>query len=67
MPVTFKVIAFTPDDYERTIYVASERQVHQNDSNMKERVSFTQHCAGLVLDPSDYPDGTRFLIVRENQ
>lgn len=67
MPVTFKVVAFTPNDFERTIYVASERQVHQQDVTMKERVSFTQHCAGLVLDPKDYPEGTRFLIVREDK
>ena len=67
MPVTFKVIAFTPDDFERTVYLASERQVHQQDTNLKERVSFTQHCAGLVLDPKDYPPDTRFLIVREDK
>lgn len=65
--VTFKVIAFTPEDYERLIYVASERQVHQQDVVMKERVSLTSHCAGLVLDPEDYPEGTRFLLVREDK
>lgn len=64
---TFKVIAFTPDDFERLIYVASERQVHQQDSCLKERVSFTCHAAGLVLDPADYPPGTRFLLVREDR
>jgi hypothetical protein len=64
---TFKVIAFTEDDFERTIYLASERQVHQYDHAMKERVSFTQHCAGLVLEPKDYPPGTRFLLVREDK
>lgn len=34
--VQFKVIAFTPDDFERLIYIASERQVHQTDSNLKD-------------------------------
>jgi hypothetical protein len=62
----FKVVAFTPDDYERVIYVASPRQVHQQDATMKERVSFTQNGGGLVLDPSDYPPKTRFLLMLEN-
>ncbi len=64
---TFKVIAFTDTDFERLIYMASERQVHQQDSNMRERVSFTSHAAGLVLDPKDYPEGTRFLLVLEDK
>lgn len=61
--VTFKVVAFTPDDYERVIYVSSERQVHIQDSTMRERVSLTAGGAGLVLDPKDYPEGTRFLLI----
>ena len=61
---SFKVIAFTPDDFERLIYLASERQVHQQDGDMKERVSMTSHTVGLVLDPENYPKGTRFLLVR---
>lgn len=65
--VEFKVVAFTPDDYERTIYVASERQVHQTDMCMKERVSFTQLGAGVVLDPKDYPEGTRFLLMWKDE
>lgn len=64
---SFKVIAFTPDDFERLIYSASERQVHMNDSKLKERVSFTSHSVGLVIDPKDYPDGTRFLVVRDDR
>ncbi len=63
--MTFKIVAFTEDDFERVIYLASEKQVHQQDSNMRERVSFTQMGAGLVLDPKDYPDGIRFLIIME--
>lgn len=61
---SFKVIAFTPDDFERVIYRASERQVHQQDAGMKERISSNSLDAGLVLDPADYPEGTRFLLVR---
>ncbi len=64
--VEFKVIAFTENDFERLIYLASERQVHQHDHGMKERVSLTCHAVGLVLDPKDYPEGTRFLLVRED-
>jgi hypothetical protein len=64
---TFKVIAFTENDFERLIYLASEKQVHQNDYGMKERVSLTSLTVGLVLDPKDYPPGTRFLLVREDR
>ncbi len=62
----FKVVAFTPEDYERTVYVASERQVHQQDAGMKERVSMTAGGVGLVLDPTDYPAGTRFLLIQRS-
>lgn len=65
--VMFKVIAFTPDDYERVVYVASDRQVHQQLHNMQDRVSFTTGGVGLVIDPKDFPEGTRFLIVREEK
>jgi hypothetical protein len=64
---TFKIIAFTPDDFERTVYVSTEKQVRQFDADMKERMSFTQNCNGHVLDPSKYPEGTRFLIVTEKE
>ena len=64
---TFKVIAFTNDEFERLVYLASERQVHQHDRGMEERVSFTCHEAGLVLDPKQYPEGTRFLLVRSEK
>lgn len=67
MSVTFKVVAFTPADFERVVYLASERQVHQQDALMRERVSFAQMGAGLVLDPKDYPPDTRFLLVWENK
>ncbi len=60
-----KIVAFTPNDFERKIYEASERQVHLNDGCMKEKVSFTSGGAGLVLDPKDYPEGTRFLIIHK--
>lgn len=64
---SFKIIAFNADDFERLIYLASERQVHMHDTNLKERMSYTSHSAGLVLDPKDYPEGTRFLIVRDDK
>lgn len=65
--VTFKVVAVLDNDFERVVYVASERQVHQQDSAMKERVSFTAGGVGLLLDPKDYPEGTRFLLIREDR
>lgn len=63
----FKVVAFTPEDFERLVYMASERQIHQHDGNMAERVSMTYHVAGYVLDPAEYPLGTKFLLVWEDK
>lgn len=60
---SFQVVAFNPDDFERVIYTASERQVHMQDANLKERISLTVGGVGLVLDPTDYPDGTKFLLL----
>lgn len=65
--MTFKIVAFTPDNFEKLIYMASEKQVHLYSNTMKEKVSDTSHCAGLVLDPNDYPEGTRFLVVLDKQ
>lgn len=63
MSVEFKVVAFTPDDFERTVYVASDRQIHLSTTGMVERMSVTAGGGGLVLDPADYPPGTKFLLV----
>lgn len=65
MTADFRVYAFTSDDFECLVYLASERQVHQHDGGMDERVSFTSGVAGYVLDPEKYPKGTRFLLVRK--
>ncbi len=57
---TFKVIAVTPDYFTREIYVASERQVHIHDHNLKDKA--VPPYVGYVLDPKDYPEGCRFIL-----
>lgn len=58
--MTFKIIAVTPDDFTREIYVASQKQVHMHDHTLKEKVR--SPYIGLMLDPKDYPEGCTFLI-----
>jgi len=62
----FSIIAVTAEGYQREIYTASERQVHANDPNMTAGTIGRE--SGLWLDPSDYPEAEKFLVVlQENQ
>lgn len=58
---TFTVVGVTKEGYTRELYMASERQVHLTMHCMKEGVELPY--IGHYLDPKDFPEAERFLLV----